>query len=296
MVAAAYRDSERTSRKITRISEDLRLVSDFVQNASYQTQSVSQSICDEIAEIGRLLHRVSERAIQVVMDTHGELSSVALERNRASLSDSILQTMLLVNQQLDWVVSKVSKQERLAREAVERCQKLQLVARALRRLSFQSHLLAINAKVSAAHIGDRGDAIAVIADEIDRLNSSVNRVCDDIGRFSSALSSGLEALCQNSAQISAVTREFATALHGTIENARQQHQNMDVELAHLLNSGGSCLNKLQQAAQDAEEHLSFGPQFQLQLNELTALLQTCQAMTRVAVERAELNARLPLKQ
>jgi len=271
-------------------------VCDFVHSTSEHTMAVSHRICQEISDIGNLIRTVSQRAVQVVSDTQGQLSSMALARTRAGLSESIHQTILLVNQQLDWVVSKVNKQERLAQEAVERCQKLQLVARALRRLSFQSHLLAINAKVSAAHIGERGDAIAVIADEINRLNQNVNRVCDDIGRFSSALSTGLQALCANSAQISNVTREFALLLHSTIEKARGQNEALDEELRALLGCGGPYIERLQQAAARAELHLRFETDFQRQLQELNVVLASTQELATATVYRVEQNLRRPLPQ
>ncbi len=190
--AAVYRQLQAYFRNffshfesISRISGQLgTVIRDFVQEtekieqvAVFLNQGVQQQT-DDIGKCVRLIENFTQK-VNAINQSSQSMTSLAqeMEKTNQTVQDSIGQ--LVVNQERnDEAMEDIFG---VIRNLIERTQKIGTITSLINRISNETNLLGLNAKVEAVRAGAAGRGFGVVAEEIQRLSKDTKTANEGIG-------------------------------------------------------------------------------------------------------------------
>ena len=115
-------------------------------------------------------------------------------------------------QRIQRVAEAVDRQESVRSDAVAAAQELRTVSDALGTLSTESTLLAVNAKVQAAHLGNQMQAVQVIATAIRDLSKNLDRCCSALEEIEAKLKRSVPTLAEQTEVLRKTSANSETAM------------------------------------------------------------------------------------
>ncbi len=218
-VASITKDMNLVSSKITKVSEDMNI----------QTNSVDQTqttIKDIVENIGVLNENIQSQVTSVTQ------SSAAIEEMVANINSvtNILKhnsiTVESLNNESSSGQKKVEAAVEIAHQISEESKGMQEASEMIQNMAEQTNLLAMNAAIEAAHAGDAGKGFAVVADEIRKLAEDSNEQSKSISQRLGALGDSIENVTQN---ISEVQEQFSR-----IFDLTQKVQDQEEAIMHAM--------------------------------------------------------------
>lgn len=191
------------------------------------------------------------------MATRARQSVEAASRLVGSDQGSGIETLLLAARHtLGQLQQQVARGQEISSEVVDRMKTMEssagVIIRALAeidRIAFGSKLVALNAKVEAAHFGEQGSAFGVVADEI----ASQARRSEEI---TERLVGEMRQLRATVAQTSAELEEMARMSVGTLEASRNELETALGELTRTHSQMESTLSASVRQGQELADEIS----------------------------------------
>jgi methyl-accepting chemotaxis protein len=213
----------------TQIRETMRDVESSVVEVCSGFEGMAMRARDSVASASQLLGSDKGTGIEAL-----------LEASRRSMSQ--------LRQQID-------RSQQISSQLMERMKTLESSAGAIvkalaeiDRIAFGSKLVALNAKVEAAHFGERGAAFEVVADEIAKQarqsEQITESVADEMQRLRAtvaATSTELEEMARMSVETLEVTRN---ELEGSLGELTHTHSQMESALAESVERGGKLADEI----------------------------------------------------
>jgi methyl-accepting chemotaxis protein len=200
-----------------------------------QLQDANRIVEQAVSQVSAQFGRMAEQAQEGVGETSRLVSGAGqtggiegiLSSSRATLEDLLLRIMQ---------DSEISGRLVTRMGVIE--QAMATIVRTLAdvdRIAFGNSILALNAKIEAAHIGERGAGFEIVAQELwlqaqrsseitERIRSAVNRLSDD-ARSAAAEIRGMA--CSDAARIEDLRREVQHALAALEETHRGMQQSLE---------------------------------------------------------------------
>ncbi len=169
---------------VSRISGQLNtIVQDFMQEsgkieqvAVFLNQGVQQQTAD-IEKCIRLIENFTEK-VSAISQSSQNMTSLAYEMDKTNQKAQESVVQLVVNQgKNDEAVEDIFK---VIRNLIERTQKIGEITSLIHRISSETNLLGLNAKVEAVHAGAAGKGFSVVAEEIQRLSKDTKAANEGI--------------------------------------------------------------------------------------------------------------------
>ena len=169
---------------VTRISGQLNtVVQDFTQEsgrieqvAVFLNQGVQQQTAD-IEKCIRLIENFTEK-INAISQNSQNMTSLAYEMEKTNHQAQESVGQLVINQgKNDEAMEDIFK---VISNLIERTQKIGAITSLINRISSETNLLGLNAKVEAVHAGAAGRGFTVVAEEIQRLSKDTRAANEGI--------------------------------------------------------------------------------------------------------------------
>ncbi len=190
--------------RLTEMSEELNNQSAVLYQASIDQNQTTESLVQEVARVKERLSNVTESSSRTRKKTE-EITRCVQDANTQMSS-------------LTHAMDDISAN----------AQEITKIAKAIEDISFQTSILAINASVEAARAGTAGKGFAVVANEVKELASksaeAAQSATEMVSKTRSIIQTGvkltadtagsLQAISSVSDEISAISDQLVTAVHG----------------------------------------------------------------------------------
>lgn len=191
-------------------SKQVEKVADFLEKDSEnQTKDIKDSM-ELIEDYSVKINTIYEKTQSIV--------SLAHEMERINNNVQLSIDHLVMNQEKnDEAMQHIF---RVIESLIEKTKKIDIITKLINRISSETNLLGLNAKVEAVHAGSYGKGFTVVANEIQRLSNESKNASVDISETIKSLKdeiSLLERVAQNSQDIFNAQRTSVSEVSNTFE-------------------------------------------------------------------------------
>jgi methyl-accepting chemotaxis protein len=252
-----------------------------IRRMSKQLKSTSQQIETSVVEVCNNFQGIAERARSTTDRTRGFLSSEHEgPANRKSFGGLIRNC----GETLVKILTTTEQAGEVSRRAIERIQQMdkssEMISAALEKLERIAHenkMLAMNARIEAAHAGVLGAGFAVVAVEVvaqtERAQEVTNQVSDLIANLRSLAATTAQDLQRMNEQDSLRLNQCKSEVEESLRDMESAHGEMETMLAGMTEEGALLANDIGSAVRG----LQFQDRTSQQLAHVVEDLDTLQA-------------------
>jgi methyl-accepting chemotaxis protein len=223
-----------------------------IQRMSKQIQSTSRQIEGSVVEVCRSFQGIAERANSTVQRSRGFLGS---DGNGTSNKKSFEGLIHNCGETLVKILITTEQAGEVSRRAIERIQQMdkasEMISAALEKLGRIAHenkMLAMNARIEAAHAGQLGAGFAVVAVEVvvqtERAQEVTNHVGDLIADLRSLAETTVQDLQQMNKQDSLRLVQCKTEVEESLRDMQTAHGEMETTLAGMTEESAMLANDI----------------------------------------------------
>lgn len=204
------------NRVMTHVGDSAR-VKNMIEQLNSQTSAIgamnssSQELGDSIESINTATSKIQERVHTIMEDTN-----VCVEDMNSSIRtvDASAESVLQINNQVA--------------DFQEKAAKINEIIDIVKKVANKSGMLALNASIEAARVGDAGKGFAVVANQINELSASTKKSAENAMLYVTELMTGISALAES---INATATQLTAGndnLHHSVEGMNRMNDNLSL--------------------------------------------------------------------
>ncbi|MGC9235708.1 MAG: methyl-accepting chemotaxis protein [Thiomonas sp.] len=259
-----------TTHNATGVAYGIARISFEARTATQDAQSHAQAQTERIAAMGDSL----ERFIRGIVGVQGQAEALRAESQSINLLSSrgareAFEAREVFEQLAQTTSNNQSEIQTLGKSFAQ----VTAVTQVIKDIAQKTSLLALNANIEAARVGEAGRGFAVVADEIRKLAMNTQQSVESIATFAAEVSRSLQAVTQS-------TTEFAKRMESGKALATAMSGNFQ-DIARSIDAMHSGMNKVSaQLGQEVERVRAINGQF-------AALSSTVQDNARQTIATSE---------
>jgi methyl-accepting chemotaxis protein len=238
-----------------RVGAELALKAGEVRRSIVATiGEVNRTTESETLAAGTALTHLVGRARSQLTDFRDLISSI---RSDQGLTPAIAAHSSSLQQHVDELRRSVEENERQVRVTVKHVQTILTAVKEISKLTRESKILAINARIEAARGGAASSGFAVIAGDMQRLSNAVAAANESIQKVAAGMNKELPEMVKQSVALSHASGTFATEATESLAEIHRRGDVLEGALHHALESGDTTMAQIVDGLHTALSHLQF---------------------------------------
>ena len=238
------------------------------------SESVTQRIVSEMGamresteaaalSIGELLTRIVQTATRGNEDVKNSLaeavgrSSTEEPDADASITEVILRQMEIVTGFIDQTREFFQQHLELAASASEACQTIQSSAREVSELTKTSQVLAINLRIEAARMGDKGNGFTALGQEVQGFSRAVGDAAEQIQDSVAVFLDAMPRMHQQTLEIESKMQDMSVRFDEEMATVNERTTTLTESLKGTLDQVESRNNEILNCSNQTLSHLGF---------------------------------------
>ncbi|GGB21353.1 methyl-accepting chemotaxis protein [Agarivorans gilvus] len=249
-----------SKNEVGMLAHHIELMRQSLQEAFSEIRVASSSINLSSTQVSELSTQISQanRNEQQRFSNMYE-NSQSLEESTARLSEIAAQTLSMVTEcnslsthastlvgenisMMSTTSEETQKASRFIQDLSNTAEQVYGIVDAIRAISEQTNLLALNAAIEAARAGEQGRGFAVVADEVRSLAARTGNSTDEIAKLITQLTEGVQLVVTSMAEVTSKVEQSRETSQQTeqgilqvtenIQQVAQAQQNIDEQVEH----------------------------------------------------------------
>jgi methyl-accepting chemotaxis protein len=265
------------------------VLADFLRTACQTTleriQNVNGMTAREALEAGAALERVMSEARAHVDKSRTALSKAAGGDGRDGLRELARRQSEAIRAYLGDSQRLIEEQEAMAKQSQAGSAKIAHLATIIEGIATQAKLLALNARIEAARLGTRGEALSVIASEMVRFSKEVGAANGAISEIAESICRDLPRVAAHASKLRESTERFSGRINGELDEIRDAGDALEQVLNSAMADGDEAAQRIVSHAYAALSHLQFQDACAQHLLSIDAVLKEILERVPTAVEQ-----------
>lgn len=265
------------------------VLADFLRAACQTTleriQNVNGMTSREVLEAGAALERVMGEARAHVDKSRTALSKAAGGDGRDGLRELARRQAEAIRAYLGDSQRLIVEQEAMAKQSQAGSAKIAHLATIIESIATQAKLLALNARIEAARLGTRGEALSVIASEMVRFSKEVGAANGAISEIAESICRDLPRVAAHASKLRESTERFSGRINGELDEIRDAGDALEQVLSSAMSDGDEAAQRIVSHAYAALSHLQFQDACAQHLLSIDAVLKEILERVPAAVEQ-----------
>jgi len=242
---------EAKSRALQAVSMTRAQVADIIQQCNSNTEAGVLSVGNELTQIVQ----ISESYITEVRDTLGQLQSD--DGEQGGIVEAISAQATSMHEFMETVSESASRQSKVSNEALEQAQTIIRVGASINEVARSSKMLALNASIEAARLGNAGRSFAVIANQMQALSERVHESNQLVSELAGKLQALLPQIVEDSTTLKKHSESFEQTFTVQMQRVRDDTQTLESALDTVLAGGDTRIATIIRHSQEALSNLQF---------------------------------------
>lgn len=265
------------------------VLAEFLRTACTTTlkriQNVNGMTAREVLDAGAALERVMSEARAHVDKSRSALAKAAGGDGRDGLRELARRQGEAIRAYLGDSQRLIEEQEAMAKQSQVGSAKIAQLATIIEGIAAQAKLLALNARIEAARLGTRGEALSVIASEMVRFSKEVGAANGAISEIAESISRDLPRVAAHASKLRDTTERFSGRINGELDEIRVASDALEQVLSSAMVEGDQAAERIVSHAYAALSHLQFQDACAQHLLSIDAIFRELVARVPAAVEQ-----------
>jgi methyl-accepting chemotaxis protein len=244
-------------------------------------------MCSEVGRICEHFQAMAGQARESVAVVSELVGGQASEQNVSSVIQDCRATMTSL-------IDRIEAGGTLYRQAIDQMEtvgasvkKIFGILEEVDKASLGNKLVALNAKIEAVHLGDRGARFEVVAEQISQQAARSNELTEEVSSILKSVTSTMATATTELKRLAEVDRQEAINSRLTVEGVLQSLETANSKMESALDRTGGTSGKLVEAINSA----IIGLQFQDRLSQrIGHVVDSLEAMSRALSEATEMTS------
>jgi methyl-accepting chemotaxis protein len=267
------------------LAAEARAHSPVIPVLSRQLRDTSDEMCSEVGRICEQFQAMAGQARESVAVVSELVGGKGSEQNVGNIIEDCRVTMT-------GLIDRIEAGGALYRQAIGQMETVNVsvekifgILEEVDKTSFGNKLVALNAKIEAVHLGDRGAGFEVVAEQISQQSARSSELTEEVSSILKALTSTMATATTELKRLAEIDRQEAEHSRLAVEEALQSLQAASSKMEGALDKAGGTSGKLVEAINAA----IMGLQFQDRLSQrIGHVVDSLDAMSRALSEPTEI--------
>ncbi len=235
------------------IGDELRLCREEIVTNLEEARELSER---EVLAAGAVLVDIVSEAQSYVDEVKSSLGSL-LRGDEDDVATAIAHQTAAVGYFVIHTKERMQEQDSVAQLALEQSESILIAGRSIKKLANASKLLALNARIEATRLGDKGETFEVIAGEMRDLSESVEEANRQIADLASSLLELLPKLASTAHEVLQHSETFSIELSDHMTAIDEGTNQLREKATFSVTQGEQRVERILSGAHRAISHLQF---------------------------------------
>jgi len=278
------------------VREARGLIADIIREANQTTEA-------ETIEAGRSLERIVSESRSYVNELREGFAEVRGQgagpggaspgaRAAGGIVPAIAEQTRATDAYLKAVADDLRAQREAARQALEQTQNILRMGATIAEVARSSKMLALNASIEAARLGQAGRSFAVIASHMQGLSERVHESNTLVSELAAGLMQLLPRVVEGSEALHERTEAFGADFHAGVDHVQQGTQRLERALQRATTGGDQRVEVIIREGQAALSHLQFQDPVAQRLMRIDKRLEVMERRLAAWLDQPELQGQI----